>query len=592
MLASRNLYAKTFTDSILKQYASSHDTIKMKALLKVAASIQNKDAENAISLCQEVISLAQKNKMTYYQAEANLIIGLAYYFAGEHEQTLAAYLKSIEQFEQSKDEIGKARVHNELGNFYGKQKNYKQSALSFNLAKEIANKYNREDVLATAINNLGSLLQTQGNHAAALNNFNEAKLLYEKLKDSIGLSYVFDYQSISLSALGKTEEAITQQTQALAIRTRLKDSNAMAVSLINIAELENQISQIENAEKHMLQCLEISEKINYKDLSAYTCKMLSELYAKQNKLKLAYEYHLKYTALNEEIFNTAKSKQINELQTKYETSKKEQQIALLQAQQKMKSAQSARQRNIFIGLILILGISFFGFLQYQKRKKQHELDTAIIAEKVAANNAIIEAEEKERIRIARDLHDGVAQTMVAAHMQLATFIEHFPDKNHQPDTLRNAFSLMQDAANEVRSVSHSMIPNALLKSGLIAAVRDFVNRMGNEKLKINLQINGLNQRLNIDYETVIFRVLQELINNIIKHANANEIGIQLLRESNEFTMIIEDNGRGFNTTKLNEQAGVGVRNIMARIAYLNGEIHFDSTPGHGTTVIVEIPLAD
>ncbi|MBK7762553.1 MAG: sensor histidine kinase [Bacteroidetes bacterium] len=592
LLTARYVCAQSLADSIIKIHAASVDTIKLNAYLKAASSLHNKDAKNAIKLCKEVITLAEHNKLVRYAAEANLIIGLAHYFTGEHQLTLRDYLQSIALFEKCKDEIGKARVHNELGNFYGKQKKYTEAEASFIVARDIAKKYTRDDVYATAINNLGSLAQTQGNHTKALLYFTEAIVLYEKLKDSIGISYGLDYRSISLSALGKNAEAITQQIQALAIRTRLKDSNAMAVSLINLAEIEFQTLRIDDAEQHMLQCLEISEKINYKDLSAYTCKMLAALYAKKGNATQAYAYHVKYAQLNEEIFNANNRKQIDELQTKYESEKKIQQIKLLQAQQKLKAEQTAKQRNIFIGFILLLGVCFLGIIQYQKRKKQHELDTVLIAEKIATNRAIIEAEEKERLRIARDLHDGVAQTMVAAKMQLESFIENLSATDEQPDTLKNAYALVQDAASEVRAVSHSMIPNALLKSGLVAAVRDFVHRMGNEKLKINLQIVGLNQRLSIEYETVIFRVLQELINNIIKHANANEIGIQFIREDHEFTMIIEDNGTGFDTTKLNEQSGVGVKNSMARVSYLKGQIHFDSQKGHGTTVIVEIPIDD
>jgi signal transduction histidine kinase len=135
-----------------------------------------------------------------------------------------------------------------------------------------------------------------------------------------------------------------------------------------------------------------------------------------------------------------------------------------------------------------------------------------------------------------------------------------------------------------------MIPNALIKSGLVAAVRDFVNRMGNEKLKINLVVLGLDERLNSNAETVIFRVLQELISNIIKHAQANEITIQLIREKNEFTLMVEDNGKGFDLEKAGSQDGIGLKNIRSRVEYLNGSVSFDSAPGKGTTIVVEIPV--
>ena len=136
----------------------------------------------------------------------------------------------------------------------------------------------------------------------------------------------------------------------------------------------------------------------------------------------------------------------------------------------------------------------------------------------------------------------------------------------------------------------SMMPNALLKSGLAIAVREFLNRIGNtDKLKIELEIHGLKDRLESTIETVLFRVLQEIINNIIKHSEASIVNIQIIRHENELSMMVEDNGKGFDASKISSD-GIGMKNIRSRIAYLNGTVHFDSQPGKGTTVSIEVPL--
>jgi signal transduction histidine kinase len=157
-------------------------------------------------------------------------------------------------------------------------------------------------------------------------------------------------------------------------------------------------------------------------------------------------------------------------------------------------------------------------------------------------------------------------------------------------SLQNAFDLIKDAASEVRAVSHSMVPNALLKSGLVSALRDFVQRIGTEKQHINLVLHGLNDRLNENVETVVFRVLQELVNNIIKHAHATEITIQLIKENTELHIMVEDNGKGFDINQLEEKSGIGLKNITSRVEYLNGTVDFDSTIGKGTTVMIDLPL--
>lgn len=137
-----------------------------------------------------------------------------------------------------------------------------------------------------------------------------------------------------------------------------------------------------------------------------------------------------------------------------------------------------------------------------------------------------------------------------------------------------------------------MMPNALLKSGLVSAVREFINKISSSgSLKINLEIIGLTNRLQQTVETVLFRVLQELINNIIKHAQTTEVSIQLIRHETELTILIEDNGIGFDVEKiLGKEGGIGLKNIQSRVTFLNGEVYFDSHINKGTTVTIEIPL--
>jgi signal transduction histidine kinase len=136
-----------------------------------------------------------------------------------------------------------------------------------------------------------------------------------------------------------------------------------------------------------------------------------------------------------------------------------------------------------------------------------------------------------------------------------------------------------------------MMPNTLIKLGLASAIREFITKIGNlPDLRVDLEIVGLDKRLDENAETSLYRAIQEIINNIIKHAKANKISIQLVRHENELSVIIEDNGKGFDTSRLNNFEGIGLKNIISRIEFINGKVHFDSTPGHGTTVVMNVPL--
>ena len=244
-----------------------------------------------------------------------------------------------------------------------------------------------------------------------------------------------------------------------------------------------------------------------------------------------------------------------------------------------------------IGLLL-LGIGLL-YSAYHRRKLRYEnkLQETMIHEQNKATKAIIEAEENERQRIATDLHDGVGQTMTAAKMNLESLKGkiNFASEN-DVQTFSNAMNLVVDSVGEVRSISHNMMPNSLLKNGLGKAVRNFLDNLNQQKLKVQLFTDGLNKPLESNTEIFLYRIIQECVNNVLKHANASELNISILVDELMVDVTIEDNGRGFNPSQLSEKAGIGISNIQKRVQFLKGEIHWDSQVGQGTTVVINIPM--
>jgi signal transduction histidine kinase len=164
----------------------------------------------------------------------------------------------------------------------------------------------------------------------------------------------------------------------------------------------------------------------------------------------------------------------------------------------------------------------------------------------------------------------------------------------QQALLQNALAVVDESFVEVRSISHNLMPNALIKRGLAQAVRDFLDKLpAAGRVKINLDVVGLdrNSQLSPTVENVLFRVIQELVQNILKHAQATEITLQIIRHAEELTVLVEDNGVGFDPARLGPDAGIGLKNIETRMAYLGGRADFDAAPGRGTTVTLEVPLA-
>ncbi len=257
--------------------------------------------------------------------------------------------------------------------------------------------------------------------------------------------------------------------------------------------------------------------------------------------------------------------------------------------------QIANQRNWILGVIgaaLITLLVVLLFYTHRQARQKAQFAAEKLKLQTEKTSAIVEAEETERIRLAKELHDGVGPMLSLAKIQLETAISQTQFNSIEQESLfKNANTMIDDAANEIRTVSHDLMPNALLLHGLVSAVREFVNRLSlTGKVKVSLDVANLDERLPQLTETVLYRVLQELIGNVIKHSEASRVQIQLVRHTNELTMVIEDDGKGFDISQMANFKGIGLKNIISRVDFLHGKVNFDSHPNRGTTVIVEVPL--
>ena len=161
--------------------------------------------------------------------------------------------------------------------------------------------------------------------------------------------------------------------------------------------------------------------------------------------------------------------------------------------------------------------------------------------------------------------------------------------NSKKKSFNKVVSLIDESCKEVRSVSHNMMPNALLKSGLASAVREFIHQIDTRVLKVNLYAEGLNERIDANIETVLYRVIQECVNNVIKHADANQLDISLIKDNDGIAATIEDNGKGFNSKDKTNFGGLGLKNIETRILFLKGTVEWDSQIGKGTLIAIHVP---
>ncbi|RYE04928.1 MAG: sensor histidine kinase, partial [Sphingobacteriales bacterium] len=206
--------------------------------------------------------------------------------------------------------------------------------------------------------------------------------------------------------------------------------------------------------------------------------------------------------------------------------------------------------------------------------------------------AVLDAEENERKRIASDLHDGVGQLFSAVKLNMNGLFDRIKIERDEDRFLaENTLALVDESCKEVRIISHRMMPNMLLRSGIASDLKSFIEKIDGDTLKVTLEATGFKDRLESNVETMLYRVIQETVANVIKHAKATRLDIALNRDAEGITATVTDNGKGFDTTQIGSFTGIGLKNIITRIEYLKGSVDYESAPDKGTTVNIWVPVA-
>jgi signal transduction histidine kinase len=319
---------------------------------------------------------------------------------------------------------------------------------------------------------------------------------------------------------------------------------------------------------------------------------MSECYKRLGNLDLAMESYINYSSQKDSAKSLALQQTITELEAKYQNKEKEQLIRIqdLTIQEKEANIQAKTNQNLalIIGIIAIIILAIFLYYSY-KSKKNQELSNAIIKEQEKGITAVFNAQEEERKRISKDLHDGVGQQLSGLKMGFQKVANGIKDENPQrSEEMEKLSKILSESADEVRFISHQMMPKALTELGLIDALDDMLKKsLGLAKISYEFEHFGVDGRLNEQVEISLYRVCQELINNVIKHSEASQVNVQLFKNQNKLIMMVEDNGKGFLANKEN---GHGLLNMKSRVSSINGEINIEPSPTKGTLATVRVSV--
>lgn len=337
----------------------------------------------------------------------------------------------------------------------------------------------------------------------------------------------------------------------------------------------------------------ISDQRFHADFNHYLFKIYEGLKNYGRAIYFLQQHHL----IKDSLENILIQKNIDNLNIQYETAKNERRIA----DQELALQRSHNQRNMLLGGLALalwfgafLGLYFWSKNRFTKRLalqdariQQQKIEQLEQEKSLLAMSSMLEGQEAERKRIAQDLHDGLGGLLSSVKAQIEQ-VQRKVEQLENYDVYQKASGLIDQASQEVRRIARNMMPASLSRLGLQAAVEDLTSDLEQlHGLQVQTEILGLSRRFEETREIMLYRIIQELCNNIVKHADASQVLIQINATANEIFVVVEDNGKGFDQSE--EVQGIGLASIRSRVKFLDGDLDIATSPDSGTSVTINVP---
>lgn len=602
---------------IIKSHLAKHEAVEMLAqsqrLLRI--SEEQNDVANQIEACKYLgiakhlqasydtaiywyeLALKQSNEIddTLNAAKCYLNIATSYNAKGDFENAVKNALKAGKSFEVLNDKNGQGRVQNLLGIFHFHRNDF-EGALNY------FEKYNH---LSIESRDTGEIVSSLNNMASALHELNNYTKERQLLKQSISIQEAQD-QHIRIGSAYENLGTLYMDTDSLdfagnyfqkALNAYQQNNNNHDIArvLLNTGLLNKKQKKYTVAVTDFNKALILSREGGFLKLKEEALEKLALLYEEQQDFKNAYSFYTEYVAVKDSVLNEKNQESINELMIKFESEKKERQIAQQELKIAEKTLESRRKTLVIILLIgIIIILLLFSFVVYSriKIKQERRLNEERLQMKQLQMNVVLESQESERKRFARDLHDGFGQLITAVKLILGQMHD-TNEKDKRSELALKSNEVLDTMHSQLREIAHNLMPEQLINEGLATALKEYALRISKHSgIAIEVNTFGLEKRLNQSVEVNIYRIIQEWINNVIKYSGAKNLTIQLTGYDKEINILIEDNGLGFEKEKLIKSNGWGWKNIQSRLEAVNGILEIDTRSGiPGTSFIIDLPLS-
>lgn len=558
-----------------------------------------------LALLQEIDSVYEPIKNADHRLKSRLDSASYYFCVGIYNSRLSDFEQAQKSFMQAEflyellgDTLALIYTQVQLANldYY-----LKQEEKAYKVFLDLANHPNCDDYLKAKLHhNIGSLaLEVEHESWASTDttlknpmdrfiqsHFDKAITYHRKSGNIFGLAATYSVYVNQLLNIGDLEGAKSLADSSAYLSEEMGDFGRLAFARIKQGMVMDKLGR-------QIEAIQLfDEAISYYDSTGNISQTIHALSGKRGSQINAGMIEEALSTTDQmyrnriEFFDSQLADAHKRYEVEYKTKKKqfiinEQEISLEKKELEIANRNSLLVTTVFGALAL--GAFLLLLLQQNKRKAQEEKSAILIRSKQEGIKAMIQAQEEERQRIAKDLHDGIVQQLGGLKLGLQKKLNATDDSESA-----RLIALLDDSAQELRELSHRMMPRSLKELGLVPALEDMLeNSLAMADLEYEFEHYGISERMTESIEITLYRIAQELVNNVIKHSHATRVSIQLFKTGSDIVLVVEDNGRGF---KESNKKGIGLLNISSRLDTVNGMVNFEPSPESGTLATIRIPI--
>ncbi len=630
-------------DSLLQLLINAKkDTATAKTLLQLARYYETNNQDSSIHYLEKSKTFSESLKFVkgiYYYYEQSSIVSFT---RGEYDKSMEENNKGLQLARQLKDSSLVITMLNHIGIVYGLQLNYqkqldyslqvhsvveaiKDSAKLSSTLHNLANCYNSVSQSRKAVEYALASIQTNNRYKKKnvyinrvystlaqayqeLHMIDSALYFYDiSIKESIRLNdkyaeaTIYGYMAELYSKNNRYGEMLQVSEKSLSLSKLLQSRVMLVKALTTMSSALFYTGKNAAAKKNITEALTIATQDSLSLELSNSYALLSYIAARDGDFTTVGWAKHNADSIIEITLNEQVIKSTTELEKKYETEKKQKKIIQLQKDKQIQllSIKQKSTLNYFL-LASLAAIIIVGFLVYrnfhhrqQLAKQQDELQQQRIRElekdkQLVAVDSMLQGQEEERSRLAKDLHDGLGGLLSGVKFSLSNMKDNLIITPDNMTVFERSLDMLDTSIKELRRVAHNMMPELLTKFGLDEALKEYCNTINTTNLlSVKYQSVGMDARVEKSSEIIIYRIIQELLNNVMKHAAATEALVQLIKEEGRLSVIVEDNGKGFDNTLQKNNKGAGLTSIKSRVDYLKGQLDIHSETGKGTLVNIE-----